>query len=152
MIPNVVCSNKPESDVDFIKALEEYIQYFNHKELEKKESGLMPNSFKIWLIIYCPTFGIQFVLGYMIQILLISEYFFFCQFLNRAVFLQSFQVKVFSSPNTQYVYLRSFTHFSWNALISGRVNVCACSNNSFRLSVDCLNPEHTYKTKVRLIL
>lgn len=36
MIPNVVCSNKPESDVDFIKALEEYIQYFNHKRIRKE--------------------------------------------------------------------------------------------------------------------
>lgn len=42
MISNVVCSNKPESDVDFIKALEEYIQYFNHKRIKFRLKGKSP--------------------------------------------------------------------------------------------------------------
>ena len=53
-----------ESTEAFIKALDNYIEYYNNKSQVKwKESGAIPNSFSCKLIFICLIFGVHFKLG-----------------------------------------------------------------------------------------
>ena len=57
---------------DLIKAIDDYIYYYNYDRIKEKLKGLSPVNYRLQssnqkLLINCPTFGVQFKIGYYLK-------------------------------------------------------------------------------------